>query len=74
MAYIMTLTVTPEKADEIRRYARERQEPYSHILQRAFDELKARDRKEKMGPCEESTEGPVSDTSSSVPRGETLNE
>lgn len=74
MAYIMTLTVTPEKADEIRRYARERQEPYSHILQRAFDELKARDRKEKMGPCARNTEGPLSDTKESVPNGEALHE
>lgn len=71
MAYLMTLTVSPEKADEIRKYAKERQEPYSRILQRAFDELKAREKNEKMGPCADNTEGPVSDTGSSIPKGET---
>ena len=74
MAYLMTLTVSPEKADEIRKYAKERQEPYSRILIRAFDQLKAREKNEKMGPDATTSDKPVSDTVSPVPIGETQDE
>lgn len=68
---VVTLSIRPDKMEEIRDYAREKKMPYSKILVEAFDQLKAREKKEKMGPDASTSDGPVSNTSESVPNGET---